>query len=467
MQRYDAVVVGSGPNGLAAAITLAQAGRSVLVVEAADRIGGGTRTQELIAPGFVHDVCSAIHPFGIGSPFLRSLPLAEHGLDWVQPAVPLAHAVTPEEAALLPRDLDEATEALGSEYGRAMRWITSNWPRLDDHLFGPLLRFPGHPVTSTRFGLRAMRSAERAVRQMPPATAALFAGCAAHAFLPLSSPLSAAFGWFLMAGAHRYGWPAAKGGSQSIADALGSYLTSLGGDIETGWRVEDLDELPTHEITMLDISPEGLATIAGKRLPSGYLRRVRRFRRAPAAYKVDYALDGPAPWANPDLAGAGTVHLAGTADDVAEAERAAFEGWFHPRPFVLVAQQSMFDPTRAPAGKHTLWTYAHVPHGSAADHSESIEALLEEYAPGFSERIIGRKVWTPADLENHNPNLVGGDITGGAHTMSQLVFRPFLQRNPYATPLQGVYLCSASTPPGAGAHGMCGYHAARAALAGD
>jgi phytoene dehydrogenase-like protein len=464
MDRYDAVVVGSGPNGLSAAVTLAQAGRSVLVVEAADTIGGGTRTEELTLPGFRHDVCSAIHPFAAGSPFLRTLPLGDHGLEWMHPDVPVAHGISPGRVVTLPRDLDEAEEKLGSGYGRVMRRLVSDWPRIEGNVLGPLVRMPRAPVAMARFGLDAAQPATFATRHFDEAGAALFAGCAAHAFLPLRHPLTASFGWFLMAGAHMYGWPAARGGSQAIADALGSLLTSLGGEIRTGWKVERLGELPSHSITMLDLTPGGFARIVGDQLPSGYLRRVRRFRHGPAAYKIDYALSGPMPWLQPELATAGTVHLAGTADDIAEAEAAAFRGRVHPRPFILVAQQSLFDPSRAPEGKHTLWVYAHVAHGSTVDHTAAIEAVLEEFAPGFGARVLRRHVIDPVGFETRNPNYVGGDIAGGAHTFGQLVFRPFPRSNPYTTPLPGVFLCSSSTPPGAGTHGMAGHHAARAAL---
>jgi phytoene dehydrogenase-like protein len=464
MEGYDAVVVGSGPNGLSAAVTLAQAGRSVLVVEAADSIGGGTRTEELTLPGFRHDVCSAIHPLALGSPYLRTLPLAEHGLRWAQPTSPLAHAITPERVATLPGDVEEAVEALGSGYGRVMRRMLEAWPDIEQHILGPVARIPRHPISMARFGIEALQPATVAARRFDESGAALFAGCAAHAFLPLSHPLTASFGWLLMATAHLYGWPAAVGGSQAITEAMASLLRSMGGEIRTGWKVERLAELPPHSITMLDLAPSGLARLAGEGLPARYLRRVRGFRHGPAAYKIDYALDGPVPWTNPALADAGTVHLSGTLEQVAEAEEAAYRGQVHPRPFILVAQQSTFDPTRAPAGKHTLWVYAHVANGSTVDHTVAIERRLEEFAPGFGDLVLARHVIDPAGFESRNPNYVGGDIAGGAHTLGQLVFRPFPQTNPYATPLPGVYLCSSSTPPGAGTHGMCGHHAAMTAL---
>jgi phytoene dehydrogenase-like protein len=466
MERYDAVVVGAGPNGLSAAVTLAQAGRSVVVIEGAGSIGGGTRTEEFTLPGFRHDVCSAIHPFALGSPFLRTLPLADHGLRWAHPEIPLAHPITPERVATLPRDLDLAAELLGDGYAKIMRRLVRHWSDVEGHIFGPLPRIPRHPISMARFGIDAVQSAGLAARHFrDEAGAALFAGCAAHGFLPLNRPLTASFGWFLMAGAHLYGWPAAVGGSQAIAEALASLLRSMGGEIRTGWKVNRLAELPPHAITMLDLTPSGLAGLAGKQLPSGYLRRVKRFRYGPAAYKIDYALDGPVPWSHPDLGRAGTVHLSGTFDEVAEAEAAANRGGVHPRPFILVAQQSSVDPTRAPGDHHTLWVYAHVPHGSAVDYTEAVEDRIEEFAPGFRQRVLGRHVIDPSGFEKRNPNYVGGDIAGGAHTLRQLLFRPFPQMNPYATPLDGVFLCSASTPPGAGTHGMSGHNGALAALA--
>jgi phytoene dehydrogenase-like protein len=346
-----------------------------------------------------------------------------------------------------------------------MRALVRSWPEVESHIMGPLVRIPRHPVALGRFGVRAVLPATTVARRFDtPELSALFAGNAAHAFVPLERPLTASFGWYLMASAHTHGWPVAVGGSQAIADALASYLRSLGGVIRTDHEVQNLDELAGTPITMVDTSPETFARIARDRLPPAYLRRVGRYRRGPAAYKIDYALDGPVPWAHPDLGRAGTVHLAGTLDEVAEAERAAFEGFPHPRPFILVAQQSVFDATRAPEGKHTLWVYAHVPHASRADHSETIERRIEEFAPGFRSRVLARHVMSPQDLERWNPNMVGGDIAGGAHTVRQLVFRPFPQANPYSTPIEGVYLCSASTPPGAGTHGMCGHHAAMSAL---
>ena len=465
--EYDAVVVGAGPNGLTAGVLLARAGRSVLVVEGADTIGGGTRTEELTLPGFHHDVCSAVHPFGATSPVLRTLPLEEHGLRWVHPDIPLAHGIDPSRISVLPRDLDEATEILGRNYAARIGPMVEHWAGIEQHLLGPIPRLPRHPLALARFGLEAIRPATTTARALGPIVGPLFAGCAAHAFLPLDRPLTASFGWVLMASAHVHGWPFAAGGSRAITDSLASLLRSLGGEIRTGTMVHDLDELPPSKLTFLDVTPSGFANMAGARLPSDYLTRAERFRHGPAAYKIDYALSAPMPWRSPELARAGTIHLSGTAEEVASAERAAFEGRRHPRPFILVVQQSMFDETRAPEGAQTLWVYAHVPHASTGDHSEQIETRLEEFAPGFADVVLERHVMSPAAFESYNPNFVGGDIAGGAHTIDQLVFRPFPQTNPYATPIDGVYLCSASTPPGAGAHGMCGYHAVRSAIGDD
>jgi phytoene dehydrogenase-like protein len=464
MERYDAVVVGAGPNGLAAAITMARAGRSVLVVEGADSIGGGTRTEELTLPGFKHDVCSAIHPFAIGSPFYRSLPLEDHGLAWAQPEIPIAHGVTPDRVVSLPRHLDDARPVMGARYADTMERLVADWPKIERHIFGPLARVPRNPIAMARFGVEALQPATWGKRRMETDAAALFAGVAAHAFLPLDRPLTSSFAWFLLAGAHIFGWPAAVGGSQAIADSMASYLRSLGGEIRTGHHVERLSELPRHRTTLLDLTPTGFDSIAGDRLPASYRRNVARYRYGPAAFKIDYALDGPMPWRSPELVRAGTIHLSGTFDDIAAAERAAFRGQVHPSPFLLVTQQSMFDPTRAPAGKHTLWVYAHVPNASKVDFSDAIERQLEAYAPGFRDLVFGRHVLTPAGFELRNPNLVGGDIAGGAHTLGQLLFRPFPSTAPYSTPIPNVYLCSSSTPPGGGTHGMCGNRAAEAAL---
>lgn len=465
---YDAIVVGAGPNGLSAAVTLAAAGASVLVVEGADEVGGGARTRQLTLPGFHHDVCSAIHPLAAGSPFLRTLPLADHGLEWVHPPVALAHAFEDEEAVLVHRSITETAAGLGEDgpaYRRILDRMTADWPDLEDHVLGPLLRIPRHPVALARFGLDAAPPAALAARRFSTRRArGLFAGCAAHAFLPLNRPFTASFGWLLLTLAHTHGWPLARGGSGEIANALASHLTSIGGEIETGHPVTDLGELPPSRLVLLDVTPSGFARLAGDRLPSGYVRRARRFRHGPGAFKVDLALDGPIPWRDPRLAEAGTVHIGGAFREVAASEADAWSGRISRTPFTLVAQPSAFDPTRAPAGGHTVWAYAHVPAGSPADMGPVIEERIEAMAPGFRDRILARHAIGPPDWEEYNPNYVGGDISGGAHTATQLLFRPFPQADPYATPLDGVFLCSSSTPPGAGVHGMSGHHAALRAL---
>ena len=472
MSAKDAIVIGSGPNGLGAAITLAGAGRSVTVFEAQDTVGGGARSEKLTLPGFVHDVCSAVHPLAVSSPLFRSLPLERHGLAWVHPQLPLAHPLDGGTAAILHRSLDATAAALGPDeaaYRRLMSPLVRDWDKLVPQLLGPLLRVPRHPLAMARFGLRAARSArglaERTFRDEP--ARALFAGLAAHSMLPLEQPLTASIGLFLGAAGHAVGWPFARGGSQAIADALADHLRSLGGEIVTGRSVDSLDDLPPADVFMLDVTPRQATRIAGSRLPDRYVRRLARYRYGPGAFKVDFALDAPIPWTAEACGRAGTVHVGGTLAEIAGAERAVAEGGHPDQPFVLVAQQSLFDPTRAPEGKHTAWAYCHVPNGSTVDMTDRIEAQIERFAPGFRERVLARRVTSPAGFEQHNANYVGGDIAGGAHDGLQLLFGPALRPVPYSTPARGVYICSSSTPPGAGVHGMCGYFAARAALRGD
>lgn len=468
MTKYDAVIVGAGPNGLAAAVVLARAGKSVKVIEGAATIGGGSRTMELTAPGFKHDVCAAVHPLGIGSPFLRELPLEEFGLRWVHPPIPFAHPLNSQEAVYVHRSVEEtATElggADGEEYRHRIGPLVRDWEHLENQILGPTLRMPRHPVTLAKFGWVGIQPATSLIDTFRhEAAKALFAGTAAHSFVPLSRPLTSSFGLLYPITAHRFGWPFAAGGSQAIVDALAGLLTSLGGEIETGHWVTRLDELPPARATILDVTPELFVQMARDRLPSPYKLRVKRYRRGPGAYKVDFALSGPVPWSNQRLLDVGTLHL-GSSESIIESEAANWKGKRPARPFILLAQPSLFDPSRAPAGQHTLWVYAHVPRGSTDDFLSVIEAEIEALAPGFSTRIIDRCVSAPSDLEAYNPNYLGGDITGGAHTLRQVIFRPFLQRNPYGTPLPDVFLCSSSTPPGAGVHGMCGYWAAQRVL---
>jgi phytoene dehydrogenase-like protein len=472
--RYDAIVVGAGPNGLAAAITLAQAGRSVCVFEAKETIGGGARSAALTLPGFVQDVCSAIHPLGRGSPFLRTLPLERYGLAWIEPPVPLAHVLDDGSAVLLHRSAAATAAGLGCDaasYRHLMEPLAADWELLADAFLGPLrpqvaLQAVRHPIALTRFGLHALRSASGLARGMfrGERARALFAGIAAHSMLSLEQVPSAAFGLILGITGHAVGWPLPRGGSQRIVDALAAYLRALGGEIVTGVEVKSLRELPTTRAVLFDVTPRQLVRIAGDALPVGYRRRLGRYRYGPGVFKVDYALKGPVPWKAAECLQAGTVHVGGTLAEVARAERQVAEGKPPDAPFVLVAQQSLFDETRAPAGQHTLWAYCHVPNGSTFDMTERIEAQLERFAPGFRDCILAWHILTPAQMEQYNANYIGGDINGGLADLGQLFTRPTARANPYTTPNERLYLCSASTPPGGGVHGMCGYYAAQAAL---
>ena len=465
---YDAVVVGSGPNGLAAAITLARAGCSVLVVEAAETIGGGLRSQPLTLPGFVHDVCAAIHPLAAASPFFRSLPLAEHGVTWIEPDAPLAHPFDDGRTLLLERSLRHTSAGLGAD-GRAyvdlMAPLVRHWESLMDMLLGPL-RMPRYPLLLARFGLSGIRSAQDLARGKftGEGTRALFAGLAAHAVLPLDKRPTAAFGLVLAILGHAVGWPLVSGGSQRLADAMVSYLKSLGGEIQANAPVNCVDELPASRVVLLDVTPRQMLRLAGHRLPNSYRRQLERYRYGPGVFKMDWALDAPIPWHAEACRRAATLHLGGTLDEIARAEQAAFRGRHSERPFVVLAQPSLFDDTRTPAGRHTAWAYCHVPHGSRMDMSERIESQVERFAPGFRERILARHVMAPAALEHYNSNYVGGDISGGLQDLRQLFTRPAVRWTPYATPDRRLFICSASTPPGGGVHGMSGCFAARAAL---
>jgi len=470
--RHDAIIVGAGPNGLAAAITLARAGKSVLVIEASPTVGGGTRTAELTLPGFRHDICSAVHPLAASSSFFLSLPLDRYGLHWIEPPVPLAHPLDDGTAIVLERTVETTAAGLGRDAGAYRRLIAplvARWVDVVEDLLGPLPLPPRHPVAMAWFGLEALLPAALLARLWfrGERARALFAGMAAHSILPLETPGSAAFGLILAMAGHAVGWPVARGGSQAIAGAMAAYLVELGGEIITGQSVTSLAELPPARDLLFDVSPINLLRIAGERLPPSYRRKLARYRHGPAAFKLDWALDGPIPWRATECSRAGTVHLGGTLAEIATSERQAWKGKHPEQPYIILAQPSLFDPARAPAGKHTAWAYCHVPNLAAAqseDMTARIEAQIERFAPGFQQRILARHVMGPADFEAYNPNYVGGDIIGGAQDLLQFFGRPTLSRNPYATPADGIYLCSASTPPGGGVHGMCGYHAARAVL---
>lgn len=465
--HYDAIVVGSGPNGLSAAIVIAQAGRSVLVVEAHDTIGGGARTQPLTLPGFRHDVCSAIHPMALASPFWKTLPLDRFGLTWIQPPAPFAHPLGGGIAAVQEISIDATADRLGDDgpaYRRLFEPLAARAETLFRELLGPF-RIPRHPWIVGRFGWNAIRSAQSLARRFHgDAARALIAGLAAHAILPLDHRPSAAIALMLGLAGHAVGWPLPRGGSQAISDALAGCLQSLGGEIVTGWRVKSIGELPPARAVLCDLSPRPLAAIAGERLTERYRKRLARFRHGPGVFKVDWALSSPIPWAATDCLRAGTVHVGGTFEEVAASERAAFFGDNCDRPFVLVTQPSLFDPTRAPPGRHTAWGYCHVPHGSTRDMTQWIEAQVERFAPGFRDCILARATRNAEDMERDNPNFVGGDIAGGVADLTQLFTRPVAKFDPYRTSNPDIYICSASTPPGAGVHGLCGYWAAKSAL---
>jgi phytoene dehydrogenase-like protein len=464
--RYDAVVIGAGPNGLAAAITLAQAGRSVIVYEAHTIAGGGARSCELTLPGYLHDVCSAIYPLAVGSPFFRSLPLAQHGLQWIHPPAPLAHPLDDGTAVIIERSIDATAANLADDaacYGRLLDYFCARWDGLAVDLLGPP-RLPRRPWALARFGFLGVRSAANFDRRYFTGVRAraLFAGLAAHSMLPLEALGSAAFGLVLAMAAHSVGWPVARGGAQSLADALISYARALGVEIVTRRRIGALSELPKARAVLCDVTPRQLLALAEHALPDSFQRRLQNYRYGMGAYKVDWALSAPVPWRAAECARAATVHIGGTLEEIVLSERAAAHGEACERPFVLVAQPSLFDSTRAPPGKHTLWGYCHVPHGSSQTMLDRIESQIERFAPGFRDIVLARHTMGPAGLEQRNANLVGGDINGGAADLSQLFLRPSWRM--YGTPVKGLYLCSASTPPGGGVHGMCGYFAARRAL---
>ncbi len=468
-ERLDAVVVGAGPNGLAAAIALARAGRRVRVYEASDTPGGGARSAQLTAPGFVHDTCSAIHPMAAGSPFFAALQLERYGLVWRHPELPFAQTLEHGRAAAAHRSLDQTADGLGEDgpaWRGLMRPFVAAWEEFKDALYGPILRLPKRPFLFGLFGLHGIQPAVRFASETfgTEAARALFGGCAAHSLSSLQAPLTTSFGLALAVQAHTVGWPAAEGGTQKITDALVQCLKAAGGELELGHPVRSLRELPDSSAVLFDCTPLQVSQLCGEALPERFHRAARRFRRGPAVFKLDYALSGPMPWLAEPLRRAGTVHVGASLAELAESEAAVAEGLPPERPYLLVAQQSLFDSTRAPAGQHTLWVYSHVPNGSTYDMSARIEAQLERFAPGFQRLVLARHVRTPAGFEAYNASYLGGDISGGAIDLWQMLFRPTPSLDPWATPNPRLFLCGQSTPPGPAVHGMCGYWAAQSVL---
>jgi phytoene dehydrogenase-like protein len=464
--KGKACVIGSGPNGLAAAIVLAQSGLQVEVFEAQAVAGGGARTMELTLPGFLHDFGSAVHPLGVGSPFFSALPLKDYGLEWIHSPAPLAHPLDDGTAVVLERNLDDARASLGVDgdaWCRLVQAFVEHWWEFAPDVLRPQPSIPSHPWLMAHFGMNALLSAETISRRFrSERTRALFAGLAAHSFLALDEVLSGAFGLLMAIPAHAVGWPVPRGGSQSITKALCGYLNRLGGLVHTSTRVDSVDSLPESDLTMCDVTPRQLLAIAGSSFAPYYRRRLQRFRYGPGVFKVDYALSGPIPWRAAECGRAITLHLGGTFAEIAASEKAVRSGEVAEKPFVLLAQPSLFDGTRAPAGKHTAWAYCHVPNGSKENMLERIENQIERFAPGFRDVVLARRTFSPAELESMNANLVGGDINGGVLDLRQFLMRPAWQQ--YATSARNIYICSASTPPGGGVHGMCGYHAANSAL---
>lgn len=462
----DAIVIGAGPNGLAAAIELARSGQSVRLYEANATVGGGCRSAELTLPGFIHDTCSAVHPLGAGSTFFSTLPLEKYGLEFIHSPHILAHPFDDGTAAIVDRSLETTCENLGRDgaaYRDLFKPLADRWHELSVDILGPP-RFPKHPFLAARFGINALRSAKALAtsRFKEDKTRALFAGMAGHSFLSLDQLTTSAFGLVLTLLGHVYGWPIAKGGSQSISNALAAHFKDLGGEIVTDHRVESLSELPRAKATLCDLTPRQVLQVAGNALPSGFRRSLSRYRYGPGAFKLDWALSNPVPWKSPECLKAATVHLGGSFAEILASEKLVNSGHHPEKPFVLLCQPTLFDPSRAPVGKHTLWAYCHVPNGSTVDMTEKIENQIERFAPGFRDCILARSVMNTAKLEEHNANLVGGDINGGSQHLAQMFTRPTARL--YSTPTKSLYICSSSTPPGGGVHGLCGYHAARLAL---
>ena len=464
---FDAIVVGSGPNGLAAAITLQQEGLSVMIAEAKPTIGGGMRTMELTLPGFKHDVCSAIHPLGAGSPFFSSLPLQQHGLEYIQPTFAAAHPFDNGKAAILDSSVENTGRILGKDakvYQRMVGGIVKDWHALLVDILAPF-GYPNHPFVLTQFGLKAIQPATLLSKRFSTKEGrGFFAGMAAHSMLPLSHPATSAIALVLFGAAHHHGWPIPKGGSQSIANALAAYFLSIGGKIQTNLKVTSLEQLPSTHAVIFDTTPRQLLAIAVHNFSSIYKKQLSRYRYGMGIFKIDWALSSAIPFSANEALHAGTIHVGGSFDEIAFSERQAWKGNHVDRPFVLLAQQSVFDHSRAPEGKHTGWAYCHVPSGSTTDMTEAIEKQVERFAPGFRDTILARHTFNSEQIEVYNPNYIGGDINGGAATIDQLFTRPALRLSPYRTSARGLYICSSSTPPGGGVHGMCGFHAAQRVL---
>jgi len=464
---YDAVVVGSGPNGLAAAIVLQQHGLSVLLIEGKDNIGGGLRSEQLTLPGYIHDVCSAIHPLAAGSPFFKTLPLQKFGLEFIYPEIAAAHPFDNGTAAVLQQSITDTARAFGVDeqaYLKLMQPLADNWPDIAPDILAPL-HFPGHPLKIAQFGASALQPVTRLTKRFKtPGIRGLFAGMAAHCMQPISNPATSAIALVLMTSGHVNGWPLPKGGSQHLADALLAYFISIGGKFEINNYIQSMAQLPAARAVLFDVTPKQLLQIAGHNFSTIYKWQLQRYRYGMGVFKVDWALDAPVPFTAEACRRAGTVHLGNSTHEIAFAERETWQGHFPEKPFVLLAQQSLFDNTRAPEGKHTAWAYCHVPHGTLRDMTDRIENQVERFAPGFKDRVLARHTMNTAQMEAHDPNYIGGDIGGGVSNISQLFTRPALRWSPYRTSAKGIYICSSSTPPGGGVHGMCGYHAAKRAL---